>query len=596
MQPLNKLLTLLYPAGNGRADTERCALETVAEDVEAAVEDIAISESEAGDFGECDSPTKTKGRKKGKRLATRDALDAIHQTTAADQDRERTMVADTRDDDQPDVRSSENTKRTLEAKGGKAGVPEWIAEHRRQTTHRSKAPASRSTSALSNSIHIASGPSLEKRKRTKGTAARSSASNEPDGFRPGGIKDIEEAKGPEFEFAQNSPPKGKGRFPRNGIVLVPKTVNANKHTRSSSTIPGTPPLSTTEAFIYSSDDSSEEDDDSALASKAATSTRNRKRPQNSDLPKGALDGGNWRRRFIPTVFSYHGSRLSPWGSDSASNGKEEAKIYQIIWVALYRANILLTISYNDVVFRLIRQRISDSWRNVFASTAIAAVSAWLDQPDNKKYSKTDLDRQQFANLQLMNNRFLYVDSPRECLKPGLLPFTSDLIATTFSAHYSAILGRIEVQEFGSWTSSENLPFGALALAATALQRALYLWSIGALTIQAVELSKGTSNRTVKLEDVKGENNRKISTSFTAHEWSSTTAKFVKAVCKLHNKHPELFANICTRAEEISNATLEGTRLSSLKNSVEDSDVESLSDIPDDFVDPCWEGPESLGQV
>lgn len=117
---------------------------------------------------------------------------------------------------------------------------------------------------------------------------------------------------------------------------------------------------------------------------------------NADLPTGTLDGGVWRRIFLPTYLQYLSSQEieDAWAMDD----DEAASIMQKIWDYTYGAKILNEITVAGSVFFIVSiqvilllrlclqylvqadHRVSE-WRSGFGSTALAILQAFFT--DNK---------------------------------------------------------------------------------------------------------------------------------------------------------------------------------------------------------------------
>jgi hypothetical protein len=73
---------------------------------------------------------------------------------------------------------------------------------------------------------------------------------------------------------------------------------------------------------------------------------------NADLPKGTLDGGGWRRTFIPSYLQYLSSREieDAWAIDD----NEAASIMQNVWDFIYGARVRCEIAVAGPVFFIVR--------------------------------------------------------------------------------------------------------------------------------------------------------------------------------------------------------------------------------------------------
>jgi hypothetical protein len=77
-----------------------------------------------------------------------------------------------------------------------------------------------------------------------------------------------------------------------------------------------------------------------------------KRPtkyRNSDLPQGALENNNWRKKFITTYQKWLGARAGPW----INSEDENLATMQTIWDAVY-PHINHTIEADGPVYYIVR--------------------------------------------------------------------------------------------------------------------------------------------------------------------------------------------------------------------------------------------------
>jgi hypothetical protein len=144
------------------------------------------------------------------------------------------------------------------------------------------------------------------------------------------------------------------------------------------------------------------------------------------LPAVCSINGRWRKRFVPTYIWFVARGDNPWAVEDAIAVSALKKI----WTKIY-TNEKFSITSDGPVFAVVssfyffymrrsgyihpqaQQRVSDTWRSVIGSTAIAIVNTFFE---SNKDLESDEDCRAFAAEGLNDLKFLYSntesDDPR----------------------------------------------------------------------------------------------------------------------------------------------------------------------------------------
>ncbi|KAG1727627.1 hypothetical protein EDB19DRAFT_1833050 [Suillus lakei] len=251
--------------------------------------------------------------------------------------------------------------------------------------------------------------------------------------------------------------------------------------------------------------------------------------KNSDLPSGALEQGQWRTTFLPSLMYWVGN--SDYGWSIPENELENTLEYIF--------NAVCSFTHPSVLMAF------------FAST-----------PEYK----TQEAREEYAEDQLQDCHFVYEDPENED-QPGA--FLSEYILRIFASHLSAVSGKVRVDELVEFGKPGYLT--ALALAAAAAERALILVQ-SCLLIDSDPSDSGGKNHKILQTLNKAMNKMShTGTAFSSGNWETDTLAYMDSIKDLpHSRIQE----ILTRAEEYMKHPRHNRR-----SAAEDSSGSSLSITP-----------------
>ncbi|KAG1889157.1 hypothetical protein F4604DRAFT_1673857 [Suillus subluteus] len=233
--------------------------------------------------------------------------------------------------------------------------------------------------------------------------------------------------------------------------------------------------------------------------------------KNSDLPSGALEQGQWRTSFLPSLMYWVGN--SDYGWSIPENELESA----------------LEHIFNAVIHE---------WRAAFGSTAVSVLMAYFTS--TPKY-KTQEAREEYAEDQLQDCRFVYEDPDNE-EQPGA--FLSEYILRIFASHLSAISGKVRVDELVEFGKPGYLT--ALALAAAAAERALILVQSHLLIDSDPSSSVGKNHKILQTLNEATNKMSHTGTAFSSGNWETDTLAYMDSIKDLPHSRIQ---DILTRAEE-----------------------------------------------
>ncbi|KAG1886572.1 hypothetical protein F4604DRAFT_1675470 [Suillus subluteus] len=228
--------------------------------------------------------------------------------------------------------------------------------------------------------------------------------------------------------------------------------------------------------------------------------------KNSDLPSGALEQGQWRISFLPSLMYWVGN--SDYGWSIPENELESAleHIFNAVYSRSFRHPSIL-MAY-------------------FTSTP--------------KY-KTQEAREEYAEDQLQDCRFVYEDPDNE-EQPGT--FLSEYILHIFASHLSAISGKVRVDELVEFGKPGYLT--ALALAAAAAERALILVQSRLLINSDPSSSVGKNHKILQTLNEATNKMSHTGTAFSSGNWETDTLAYMDSIKDLPHSRIQ---DILTRAEE-----------------------------------------------
>ncbi|KAF7982132.1 hypothetical protein HWV62_29865 [Athelia sp. TMB] len=354
------------------------------------------------------------------------------------------------------------------------------------------------------------------------------------------LSEKDERFGGERLLAVKSPHKGKGRRATSSALVkvkesnssqrltVPLVVSASNAKPSSSRSEFNTGPSSSHSVTTTSEELDVKPFSVTLLKKPSGKVTNK------DLPDGYLANGAWCIvtlsffRFIATTMEVF-------------NVTESTMIFAltILSSVIYGPTgiSLIAITPSSVPFRLALQRLSDSWRTIIGSAAIAALTAFFDS--NPKFN-SDQRRMKFARRLYEFQRYLYKHAEGEDKNRFKGLFHGSFVISTFAAHLNIVSGSQEVLELYApqgITTKEGIPKarGALALCGVAVMRAVALYATGGITLSSLKDEKASANKRltfpafippISKTEIRDKTTR--SSAFSASSWAAPTAYLVKA--------------------------------------------------------------------
>ncbi|KAH9957658.1 hypothetical protein BGW80DRAFT_1565257 [Lactifluus volemus] len=319
----------------------------------------------------------------------------------------------------------------------------------------------------------------------------------------GGLDDDDEMHGAEREAAISSPLKGKQRLTSSGIVRVQEV--------------------------------------------SSLKARPKSLDKDDELPPGATDQDRFRGKFVPTYISWIAQHATdPWKVPN----DEMLSVVRKIWAQVYRGTITMDykIALRCHVVKVTEQRVRDTWRTNFGNNAIVAMKNFFAAQSGEIYD-TEIKCRDYAKEMLMNLGFLYSDTTSKKPKKYKGLFRGELVIKTLaSSHFQAINGVTQVRGL-VLEADQSKAKAAVALSATAVERAFYLLLNDDITIEGLQKS---NSRRVKVGRTLNELTGKESTTGTAFSdgnWGDTTRQYLESVEDLN---PEALAAILNEALDIFN--------------------------------------------
>ncbi|TDL21908.1 hypothetical protein BD410DRAFT_840293 [Rickenella mellea] len=501
-------------------------------------------DAEDGDADEPEETPKPKGKKSTKQKgATRKAIQALgQQMEEGKRDGER-VASDhevatgviPRKASAGKGKSDKNKSKPAPLTRQNAMVPDWLelisidAEEPKSKSTKStasdrkprpSAPASATTSART----TASNPiAIKKELISKSKAPKATEEFEPDAddFGMGIPPAFEET---EREAALSSPIKGpNNRLSQLGIISIDDTVTPIKPAKTRKS----------RKRAHSEEQHEDEDvkpdikpDDEQVGKRQKTSQSSQARTSkytNKDLPI-VFSTPAWRGCFIPTMYQWLGSYEQPWDIDDVQLlAKVKAGLEKIF------PDHGEKIEIHSPPISVTTQRFTE-WRSGLGQAALDAVDLFFAE------KRWDLNKRKKAAVAMqVDFRFLYKKSRGSNKDEYSGLFRSELCLRTLAYHVSQINGHVRVPALGSIKDLEAK--GALAMVATALERALKLWqddNIVWIPDQGkrpqVTLSDGTAYHYLKPTPGPGYSKQDSERPLTfGVNWSDATRKYLKSV-------------------------------------------------------------------
>ncbi|KAF7974805.1 hypothetical protein HWV62_11309 [Athelia sp. TMB] len=276
---------------------------------------------------------------------------------------------------------------------------------------------------------------------------------------------------------------------------------------------------------------------------------------NKHLPVGYLANGAWRIvilsffRFITTTMEVF----------NVTEGTMVFALTTLSSVIYGPTGInMITITPSSVPFRL---RLSDSWRTIIGSAAIAALTAFFDS--SPKFN-SDQRRMKFAQHLYEYQCYLYKYADGEDKNHFKGLFHNSFVISTFAAHLNIISGSQEVLELYApqgVTHKDRIPKarGALALCGVAVMRTVALYATGGITLSSLKDEKASANKQLTfpvfippISKTEIRDKTTCSSAFSASSWAAPTAYLAKAC--YHSITDEDMDSIVKEAKEIVRAS------------------------------------------
>ncbi|OBZ69149.1 hypothetical protein A0H81_10932 [Grifola frondosa] len=194
------------------------------------------------------------------------------------------------------------------------------------------------------------------------------------------------------------------------------------------------------------------------------------------------------------------------------------KVLRLVWDMVIGSQYPAPVDFDDLAAS-VTQRLSE-WRCAFGQGAIVQYEAYFK--GIKEYADDPVARAKHASDLLIGGLFTYEVQDTKAIK-GL--FRAPILLNTFSHHYSAIEGAVHVP--GLYPNNlPPRPNGALALAITAVERALKLFSA-----QHVVFGPGKPKIIEVFNDKTG-NTSSTPNQFSGDKWAKITQQWITSVSAL----------------------------------------------------------------
>ncbi|KAH7905577.1 hypothetical protein BJ138DRAFT_1105871 [Hygrophoropsis aurantiaca] len=248
-------------------------------------------------------------------------------------------------------------------------------------------------------------------------------------------------------------------------------------------------------------------------------TKNRSEYSKSDLPQALQNDSRWSKKFLPAVMLWVGSLGSVWGMSEEFLRSH----FQMIFDAIY-PDVSYTVTTSGALFALTQQRLRE-WRSNIGSTAISLIVNFLaDIYENEVQS--------FATDLLADFAFLHEDM--DSIHPDQA-FRSDFMLQLLgTAHLSVIAGYGDVPALKTKQLAISGMTGALALCATALERALKLIAEGSLSVREVLTALEAGKQVTLPKILNKATGKEVNTPylFSSENWNADASDYVDSIqCK-----------------------------------------------------------------
>ncbi|KAF7761973.1 hypothetical protein Agabi119p4_9965 [Agaricus bisporus var. burnettii] len=295
----------------------------------------------------------------------------------------------------------------------------------------------------------------------------------------GGMSDQDEDQGDEYLHAKSSPLKDGRRLDNQFIVHIDDTPKArpvnNKHG--------------TKHRLRKGEDPAEESE-----CKATSNSKIRTRVRNKHLPAELTQPvDTWKSLILPTFFNWLASQEDPWNQPQSAI----IEALETICRANVRGSYTLkrdgdTSGVKSPEYKRVAQKISD-WKSKLGSTAIWAINTLFEcRPE--VFGDSDEKRVAWADWHQNGCRFLFADV--ETIPPKGI-FQSNAFLHVLGAHFALFATDEKAWVPGLTHDSINRePWGAIAIVAAAVERAVVLWSNRDLTVEIMKRAAKTKSHSI----------------------------------------------------------------------------------------------------
>ncbi|KAG6852663.1 hypothetical protein C0991_010100, partial [Blastosporella zonata] len=260
---------------------------------------------------------------------------------------------------------------------------------------------------------------------------------------------------------------------------------------------------------------------------AATSTR----PRTEDLPPAIRP--SWHTLWLPLLYRWYACEPSPWLVDPP-------RLVAVLnsWVAKYAPEVPRLPgnpgeAKQEVLYRLSIFRLGDGWRAGFASAGVWALIALYE--DRADHFASDGTRRKYAQYLLQDMRFIYGQAEGDNREEWSGVFGGEIIRRILCHHVDKI--RQPSQEDLPLEGPDGLPFGALALAAAAAERALRLFDAGAIPIPAIRQAQKERSKTIRFV-LNAHPEVTACASFSHASWGRITQSYLDSARRLSRREVE----------------------------------------------------------
>ncbi|KAF7761949.1 hypothetical protein Agabi119p4_9941 [Agaricus bisporus var. burnettii] len=330
----------------------------------------------------------------------------------------------------------------------------------------------------------------------------------------GGISDRDEDReGEEYLHAKSSPLKDGRRLDNQFIVQIDETPKAR---------PGNIKCRIKRR-------SKKTEDTSEIEVKPAADSKIRTRVKNQHIPPELTQPvDTWKLVVLPTFFNWLASQEDPWNQPPSAI----VEVLETICQANVRRSYSLkrdgdTSGVKSAEYKRVAQKISD-WKSKLGSTAIWATNTIFEcKPE--EFGDSDDAHIAWADWHQEGCRFLFADV--ETIPPKGI-FQSNVFLHVLGAHFA--LFAVDEKAWVPGLAHDSLnhePWGAIAIAAAAVERAVVLWSNRDLTVEIMK--RAARSKSHSIEFPKKMNARGVETHshalFAEPKWGPRTQYYYRNI-------------------------------------------------------------------